>query len=391
MHRKHIAVSLLLIIVVFVFVGCGGGGGTSGSATSSQGGGIASSTSDSSSSGAPIVVASAPSPSPTPSSTPSTHAFPSPSNNAAASPTGSPTSPPSPQGAVSGPFAGASFFVDSDSDAAQQVAAWQTGAPSDAAEIQKIAVEPVAYWISGGAGSIQQSDEQWLQARFAAGYTPFIVLYSIPDRDNGGLAAGGQTSSAAYQSWISSIATVIGSNRAIVVLEPDALAQLPDLSPSDRLTRYALFQYAVSTLKALPNLTLYLDAGNPLWVPTSSMAPILQQAGVAQADGFSLNVSNFAYTSDCLTYGDSLSALVGGKHYVVDTSRNGLGPTSDDEWCNPPGRALGPQPLSPSGDTLCDALFWIKQPGDSDGPCNGGPSYGWWAAYALGLAQRAAY
>jgi cellulase/cellobiase CelA1 len=43
----------------------------------------------------------------------------------------------------------------------------------------------------------------------------------------------------------------------------------------------------------------------------------------------------------------------------------------------------GPQRLS---------YFWIKRPGESDGTCNGGPPAGqWWADYALGLAQRAAY
>ena len=35
------------------------------------------------------------------------------------------------------------------------------------------------------------------------------------------------------------------------------------------------------------------------------------------------------------------------------------------------------------------AYLWVKRPGESDGPCNGGPSAGqWWPEYALGLAQR---
>ncbi|MFE3685237.1 endoglucanase, partial [Streptomyces sp. NPDC059095] len=37
-------------------------------------------------------------------------------------------------------------------------------------------------------------------------------------------------------------------------------------------------------------------------------------------------------------------------------------------------------------------LVWIMRPGDSDGPCRGGPSAGtWWPEYALGLAKRARY
>src|SRR5262249_31161920 len=119
-------------------------------------------------------------------------------------------------------------------------------------------------------------------------------------------------------------------------------------------------------------------------------APRLTSANIARADGFALNVSNFCDTASCQTYGDQLSSLVGGKHFIIDTSRNGLGPYGT-EWCNPPGRALGPRPSTSTTDPLCDAYEWIKEPGSPDGACNGGPSYGWWADSALGLCQRAAY
>jgi len=76
---------------------------------------------------------------------------------------------------------------------------------------------------------------------------------------------------------------------------------------------------------------------------------------------------------------------------VIDTSRNGLGPTADNQWCNPAGRALGARPTTATGDPLVDAYLWIKSPGESDGACNGAPAAGvWWADYALGLAQRSA-
>jgi endoglucanase len=91
-------------------------------------------------------------------------------------------------------------------------------------------------------------------------------------------------------------------------------------------------------------------------------------------------------------YGGQLSRLIGGKHFIVDTSRNGLGPAPDGSWCNPSGRALGERPTTATGDPLADAYFWIKRPGESDGTCNGGPAAGqWWGDYALGLAKRAAY
>jgi endoglucanase len=79
---------------------------------------------------------------------------------------------------------------------------------------------------------------------------------------------------------------------------------------------------------------------------------------------------------------------VGGKHFVIDTSRNGAGAAPGGAWCNPPGRALGASPGSAGHGARVDALLWIKRPGESDGTCNGGPSAGaFWPAYGAGLAH----
>jgi Glycosyl hydrolases family 6 len=120
---------------------------------------------------------------------------------------------------------------------------------------------------------------------------------------------------------------------------------------------------------------LAVGAGHSAWHPAATMAARLQQAGVDQATGFALNVSNFRTTTAELAYGRELSAQLGGKHFVIDTGRNGLGPNGE-EWSKPPGRALGPRPTTATGDPLADAFLWIKQPGLSDGPCNGGPAPG---------------
>ncbi len=138
-------------------------------------------------------------------------------------------------------------------------------------------------------------------------------------------------------------------------------------------------------------VTVYLDAGNAGWHGAAEMATMLRAAGVDRARGFALNVSNFHDTSEERGYGDAISAALGGTvHFVIDTSRNGLGPAPGDVWCNPPGRALGARPSATTGDPLADAYLWIKIPGESDGTCNGGPGAGqWWLDYAIGLATRA--
>jgi len=122
----------------------------------------------------------------------------------------------------------------------------------------------------------------------------------------------------------------------------------------------------------------------------AAMAAKLTRAGIANAAGFALNVLNYMTTEANTTYGTAISSLLGGKHFVIDTSRNGRGPAANNEWCNPAGRGLGEKPTTQTASALVDALLWIKTPGESDGECNGGPNAGaWYASYALGLAERA--
>ena len=99
-------------------------------------------------------------------------------------------------------------------------------------------------------------------------------------------------------------------------------------------------------------------------------------------------------SDEVIAYGKQLSAAVGGKHFVIDTSRNGNGAPkvdgdSEAAWCNPDGRALGSPPTTETSEPLCDAFLWIKKPGESDGTCNGGPKAGeWWQEKALELVKN---
>ena len=138
----------------------------------------------------------------------------------------------------------------------------------------------------------------------------------------------------------------------------------------------------------LGEIRALLDAGNSRWHSAAVIASLLRAAGVGEIRGFSVNTSNFNATAAEESYGDAVSALLHGKHYVIDTSRNGIGYAST--WCNPPGQALGAPPTARTGNHLVDALLWIKPPGASDGACNGGPPAGmFWLSYALSLAANA--
>ena len=117
----------------------------------------------------------------------------------------------------------------------------------------------------------------------------------------------------------------------------------------------------------------------------------LEQAGIRYGNGFSANVSNFQWTGRG-RLGERLEHALGGRvAAVIDTSRNGHGPyTGPDapQWCNPPGRALGRRPTLDPGPAGIAAYLWIKDPGASDGTCNGGPPAGhYWPTYAAALAS----
>jgi endoglucanase len=293
---------------------------------------------------------------------------------------------------VSGnPLSGIALFNDPDSNPAlQQQQQWQSSRPNDAAQMAKIATQPKAIWMGSWNNNIE-SDVQ-LAVDKAGNSLPVFVAYNIPGRDCGSYSAGGSSSLQTYESWISSFAQGIGSHRAAIILEPDALAQITCLSSGDQSQRYQMLSYAVQTFKSLGNTSVYLDAGNASWIGGSDMASRLKQAGIDKADGFALNVSNFLTDNASISYGQQVSDLVGGKHFVIDTSRNGNGPAPDNAWCNPDGRALGDKPTTQTGNPLVDAYLWLKYPGESDGSCNGAPAAGvWYPDYALGLAQRASW
>ncbi|MEU0002964.1 glycoside hydrolase family 6 protein [Streptomyces sp. NPDC006314] len=285
------------------------------------------------------------------------------------------------------------FWVNPEGNAARQVAAYaKAGKKAEVEQIRKIAEQPVGEWI--GPENPEKEARGFTEAAEKSDRTALLVLYNIPRRDCGQYSQGGAADGNAYRDWIDGVARGIGDRSAMVVLEPDAVLHLVDGCTPDEFheERYDLLKGAIAKLKSLKNTKVYLDAGNAGWGHPDQIFEPLRWAGVDRADGFSVNVSNFYSTRDSIAYGKQLSAKVGGKHFVIDTSRNGNGPYTGGDpgqrWCNPPGRALGETPTTKTADPLVDAYLWVKRPGESDGQCKGGPKAGqWWAGYALALAE----
>jgi endoglucanase len=274
------------------------------------------------------------------------------------------------------------------------------GRTADAEALAPLADQPTATWIATPDNPYPAVEEISLAAA-AEDELPVLVAYNVPGRDCGSYSAGGAAGVDAYLSWIGSFAAALGDRPAVVVLEPDAVPQAvagcPGLDPA---ARFEVLAAAVDILDRQPGARVYLDAGNASWVDDLPvLADALRRSGIDSADGFALNVANYETTEASTEYGTELSRVLedgapGGTppaHFVVDTSRNGAGPpetAAGDEgrWCNPPGRALGEAPTTDIDTPRLDALLWIKQPGDSDGTCGGGPPAGqWWPEAAAEL------
>jgi endoglucanase len=291
-----------------------------------------------------------------------------------------------------GPLQGADLFVTPGTHAAVQAAAWGGSRPADAALMERLASVPQALWFGDWTADPASAVESATRSSAATGALPVLVAYNIPMRDCGGLSGGGGADPGSYRSWIRSFAGGVAGRAALVVLEPDALAQAGCLTSPEAAERMRLLADAVAVLKQNPQVRVYVDAGHARWLSPAEAARRLREAGIDMADGFSLNVSNFLSDAENIAYGREISRLVGGKGFVIDAGRNGLGPTADLQWCNPAGRALGRLPSVHTGEEGLDAYLWIKTPGESDGACNGGPDAGqWWPEYALDLARRAGW
>ena len=283
-------------------------------------------------------------------------------------------------------FKSAKLYVDPSSRAKQQANAWRRTRPADAALMDKIADQPLARWIGSWNVNIGRDVAEAVSRITGTQSLPVFVAYNIPHRDCGSYSAGGAGSGAAYRQWIRGFAGGLGNKKAVVILEPDAIAGITCLDARTQQERYDLIHDAVRVLKAR-GAAVYIDAGHARWVPAAEMATRLTKAGIADADGFSLNISNFLGNTINIAYGTDLSRRIGGKHFIIDTSRNGRNVSTAGNWCNPPGQLIGSAPTTKTGNSLVDAFLWIKNPGESDGTCGGGPPAGnWWAEYALGLA-----
>lgn len=293
------------------------------------------------------------------------------------------------------PLTGARFFVDPQDEAA--------AAAKRDPEIEAIADQPgAARFGSFSYPNATVSVQRYLARANAEspGSIPILTTYRIVDGHCGNWSDTQQDVSS-YENFIDGFAAGIGTSKAVVALEQDALITVGCLSKHGVSVRMQELQYAVNYLtEHCPHLIIYLDAGAADALPAREAAGLLERAGVSKIQGFFLDATHFDWTSKEIAYGDQISKLTGGKHFIVSTGESGRGPLvpkdraqqGNEVLCNPPGRGLGPRPTTDTGYADVDAFVWLDNPGGSSGTCNGGPKGGtYWPAYAEMLIKNADY
>ncbi len=292
------------------------------------------------------------------------------------------------------PLTGKRFFVDDQSEPARATARYPP--------LSMIAREPgVARYGSFTRPGVAMAVAHYL-ARAAVqepGTVPMLATYRIVD-GHCGHWADPPDAQASYRHFVERFARGIGGYRAVLFLEMDSLITVGCLSPHGVAIRMHELHVAINILTAhCPRLVVYLDAGAADAVRARRTARLLRRAGVAKIQGFFTNSTHFDWTRKEIRYGEAISRMTGGKHFVVNTGTNGRGPLrppdvvrqGNEVLCNPPGRGLGPKPTTQTGFRNVDAFEWTTNPGESDGRCGAGaPRTGdYWPAYALMLVRNA--
>ncbi len=289
------------------------------------------------------------------------------------------------------PYADHDQYADPDSKVAQAAASAKSSGDARGSEVfTRLEQIPQGIWLTPEeypAGSVGPYVQQIVAAAAEAGRLPTFVVYGVPDRDCTGQHSAGGLPADEYGPWVGEIAKAAEAGPAAAVVEPDGLSSL--LECGDRDERVGLIKDAGERLTKA-GVTTYIDGGHSHWIAPDELAPLLEDAGIADVRGFSTNVSNFQTDDDEQSYGEELSGLLGGTHFIIDSGRNGFGATKD--WCNPPGRAFGTDPGPVSGSDTLDAYVWVKPPGESDGECNGGPQAGqFWPERTMELASASGW
>ncbi|HLY49275.1 MAG TPA: glycoside hydrolase family 6 protein [Solirubrobacteraceae bacterium] len=336
---------------------------------------------------------------------------------------------PNPPGA--NPLSGANFFVDGPAHGAaagaiasllgldpkrlpndlswaqfQQQHAGQIAANPQARALAKIADQPEAnrfslYSMGGGPGAIYGQVHKIVCDNMAADpgtvpiFTTFFLYQAGYCETRSEILAHRHT----FERQINEMARGIGRRPAVMLLELDAVGASRCEQRNGALPYWeGDMRYEINKVAALPHTVVYMEAGYADSNDPRYTARVLNAVGIRKIRGFWTNDTHEDWTINEVRWGERVSRLTHGAHFIVNTATNGQGPLvpadrvhqGNEVLCNPPGRGIGPLPQVDPGYRGVDAFLWTAPPGNSSGACRGGPPAGtFWAAKAVAMSALA--
>jgi endoglucanase len=288
--------------------------------------------------------------------------------------------------------------------------------PSLADEVQlleKIAVEPDAnrfslYSGGGGPGAIFGQVQKIFCHNMSAdpGAIPIITTYFLYQAGYCESKREILDHRGAFERQINEMAEGIARRPAVMLLELDAIGASKCMQATGALPYWeADMRYEIQKVSALPHTVVYIEGGYADSNSPRYTAKVLNAVGVRGIEGFWTNDTHEDWTINEIRWGQKVSRMTHGAHFIVNTATNGQGPlvpasrvkSGNEVLCNAPGRGIGPLPTTDPIDPRTnrsfadvDAFLWTAPPGNSSGSCNGGPPSGtFWVAKALDLSERA--
>ncbi len=105
-----------------------------------------------------------------------------------------------------------------------------------------------------------------------------------------------------------------------------------------------MLRYEVDRIASLRHAVVYIEGGYSDSNNPSYAAKILNAADIRRVRGFFTNDTHNNWTISEVRYGEHVSRLTGGSHFIINTAQNGRGPK-----LNPHPAAGNRGPLQPSG------------------------------------------
>ena len=231
------------------------------------------------------------------------------------------------------------------------------------AELEKIAGEPEEarfspYSGGGGPGAVFSQVQRFVCDTLQAdpGAVPVITTYFL--HQNGGCESTQQILAyrPRFERQVDEFANGIANRPAVILLELDAIGSSQCMQSTGALPYWeGDIRYEIAKVSALPHAVVYIEGGYSDAEGPSYTARVLKAVGVRRIRGFFTNDTHFEWTINEIHWGEAVSKLTGGAHFVVNTGENGRGPLLNadpvtqgvEDLCNPPARGLGPRPTAP--------------------------------------------